>query len=90
MQRALEPFEQFGDAVDLEALAQAEIERRDGVGEQGLACLGLEPGADGVVDDRAERATRRSSRPLQSGGDIVVERQGRSQWHITKSAHQAS
>ena len=90
MQWAFKPFEQLGDAVDLESLPQAEIERRDGVGNQGLACLGLEPGAERLVDDRAKGATRRSSYPLQSGGDIVVEGQGRSQWHIMKGGQEAS
>lgn len=84
MQRALEQLDQLRDAVDLEALAKAEIERCDREGSGGLAFLRLEAGAQRVVDDRAKRPSGGAGCALQAGRHVVVKGQGRSHGHIMK------
>lgn len=90
MQRAFQLLEQIGDAVDFEALAKAEIERRDGEGNRSFARLRLEAGPQGVVDDGAERTASRPHGPLEARCDVIVKGQRGSCWHIMKPRYETS
>ena len=84
MLRSFDTLDQLGDGIEVDAWAEAEI--RTHYPEPARRCVasGLEADAQCIVDDCPEGPSRRPRGFAQPRGDVVIQRQGGSMWHIMK------
>lgn len=77
--------EQTFDVVEIDPLPDAEVNRLDQEPQRRLAMLAFQPGPEGLVHECLEWPSGTSHFTLQSGRDIVVQRECSSCGHIMKS-----
>jgi hypothetical protein len=84
MVRSFDTLDQLGDGIEVDAGAEAEIRALHPEPARRGGTSGLEADPQCIVDDRPEGPSRRSCGLMQPGGDVVIQRQSGSMWHIMK------
>ena len=90
MLRALEAFNEFGDRIKVDACTQTKVKRGDLKSRGGSHRVGIEANPQSIVYDRPEGAASHPSGCPEPRGNIVIQGQCRSCWHIVKRIALAS